>query len=109
MCDDDDDDDEDDDVGGSGVKKRSARCAVAELTLSADHCRWSTGSPEKSSYHSPGPLDPRHLLVETKRKEHLTERKLSQKNAIIPQIWSTSHASIKQTKSMVGYKTVEPT
>lgn len=65
----------DDEGGGGGgdVRKRSARCAVVGLTLSADHCRWSTGSPAKSSYHSPGPLNRRHPLVEPDKKEHVTE------------------------------------
>lgn len=51
-----------DDDGGDGVRKRSVHCAVVGWTLSADHCRWSTGSPGKSSYHSPGPLNQRHPL-----------------------------------------------
>ena len=55
------------DDDGVGVRKRPVHCAVAGWTLSADHCRWSTGSPEKSSYHSPGPLNPRHPLEETQR------------------------------------------
>ena len=59
--------------GGVGVRKRSVRCAVVGWTLSADHCRWSTGSPAKSSYHSPGPLNRRHPLVESDKKEHITE------------------------------------
>lgn len=56
------------DDGGDGVRKRSVHCAVVGWTLSADHCRWSTGSPGKSSYHSPGPLNQRHPLEETDRK-----------------------------------------
>lgn len=59
--------------GGGGVRKTSVRCAVAGWTLSADHCRWSTGSPAKSSYHSPGPLNRRHPLVEPDKKEHIAE------------------------------------
>lgn len=58
----------DDDARG-GVRKRSVHCAVVGWNLSADHCRWSTGSPAKSSYHSPGPLNRRHPLEETDRKE----------------------------------------
>lgn len=49
--------DAEDVVDGGGVRKRSVHCAAAAWTLSADHCRWSTGSPAMSSYHSPGPPD----------------------------------------------------
>lgn len=52
-----------------GVWKTSVHCAAVEWYLSADHCRWSTGSPVKSSYHSPGPLNRRHPLEETNRNE----------------------------------------
>lgn len=51
-----------------GVRKRFVHCAVVGWTLSADHCRWNTGSPAKSSYHSPGPPNRRHPLEETDRK-----------------------------------------
>lgn len=54
---------------GAGVRKRPVHCAAVGWTLSADRCRWSTGSPAKSSYHSPGPLDQRHPLEERDRKE----------------------------------------
>lgn len=59
--------------GGGGARKRSVHCAVVGWTLSADHCRWSTGSPAKSSYHSPEPLNRRHPLEETDRREHVTD------------------------------------
>lgn len=62
-----------DDDGGVGVRWKSVHCVVVGWTQSADHCRWSTGSPEKSSYHSPGPLNRRHPLEETDRKEHITD------------------------------------
>lgn len=54
--------------GAVGVRKRSVHCAAVGLTLSADHCRWSTGSPAKSSYHSPGPPNRHHPLEEIYRK-----------------------------------------
>lgn len=63
---------DDDGGGGVDVGKRSVHCAVVGWTLSADHCRWSTGSPAKSSYHSPGPLDRRHPLEETDRQTRNT-------------------------------------
>lgn len=54
---------------GAGVRKRPVHCEAVGWTLSADRCRWSIGSPAKSSYHSPGPLDQRHPLEERDRKE----------------------------------------
>lgn len=76
--------DGDDDVGGGGngsggvgVWKRSGRCAVVGWTRSADHCKWSTGSRGRSSYHSPGLLGPRHPLEQEKNKSLKQDRKVS--------------------------------
>lgn len=55
--------DDDDDVGGGGdVNKRSVHYEVVGLSPSAGRCRWSTGSPARSSYHSPAPPGPHHHL-----------------------------------------------
>lgn len=51
-----------DDGDDGGVRKRTVHYVGAESTLSADRCRRSTGSPGRSSYHSPGPPSPRHPL-----------------------------------------------
>lgn len=55
-------DGDDGDGGDGGVRKRSVHCAAVGSTLSADHCKRSTGSPATSSYHSPGPPSQRHPL-----------------------------------------------
>lgn len=60
-------------AGGVAVRKRAVHCGVVGWTLSADHCRWSTGSPRRSSYHSPGPLNRHHPLEETDRQRHITD------------------------------------
>lgn len=61
-------DDDDDGGGDGGVQKRAVHCGAVGRSLSADHCRWSKGSPVMSSYHSPGPLNQHHPLEETDRK-----------------------------------------
>lgn len=55
---------DDDDDDGGGVRKRTVHYAGVESTPSADRCRRSTGSPGRSSYHSPEPPSPRHPLKE---------------------------------------------
>lgn len=64
---------EDDDDDGGGERKRAVHCGVVGWILSVDHCRWSTGSPVRSSYHSPGPLNQHRPLEETDRKGHITD------------------------------------
>lgn len=63
----------DDDDGGAAVRKMAVHCGVVGWTLSADHCRWSTGSPGRSSCHSPGPLNQHRPLEETDRKGYITD------------------------------------
>lgn len=52
-------------VGGGGGRRMADHCGGAGWILSAGRCRWSRGSPVRSSYHSPGPPDQRHPLGET--------------------------------------------
>lgn len=55
--------------GGGVVGRRVAdHCGGAGWILSAGRCRWSRGSPVRSSYHSPGPPDQRHPLGETQKE-----------------------------------------
>lgn len=61
----------DDDDGGGGGRKRAGHCGVVGWTLSAECCRWSTDSPVRSSYHSPGPLNRHRPLQETKRERKM--------------------------------------
>lgn len=61
-----------DEGGGVGVRKWSVRCAAAGWTPCAGHCRWSTGSPGRSSYHSPGPPNRHRPLAKTDKKQHIS-------------------------------------
>lgn len=65
-------------VRDGGVKKRSVHCAVVGLNLSVDHCRWSTGSPAKSSCHSPGPPSRHHPLDDLENSGWLTAGSLDE-------------------------------
>ena len=74
--------------GGGGVKNMAVHFEVMVWTLSADHCRWSRGSPGRSSYHWPGPLNQHHPLEET-------DRDRSQGKINIKQISSKNPMSLK--------------
>lgn len=56
-----------DGVGGGG-RRMADHCGGAGWILSAGRCRWSRGSPVRSSCHSPGPPDQRHPLGETQEE-----------------------------------------
>lgn len=74
-----------DDGGGGGVRKWAAHCGVAGWTLSAVRCRWSTGSPVRSSYHSPGPLNRHRPLQETEREWKMSENTQMNSKSLQPQ------------------------
>lgn len=59
-----------DDDGGGGVNTCSGHYEVEGLSPSAGYCRWSTGSPARSSYHSPAPPGPHHHLTDRQTKKH---------------------------------------
>lgn len=65
---------DDDGGGGGGVRNRAVHSGEAVWSrLPAEHRRWSTGSPARSSYHSPGPLNQHHPLEGRDRKGNVTE------------------------------------
>lgn len=61
--------------GGAAAGTRPAdHCGAAAWIPSVAHCRWSRGSPGRSSCHSPRPPDRRHPLGE--KREEVVERRI---------------------------------